>query len=208
LGFPESLPLFPLPDVVLFPGMPLPLHIFEPRYRQMVKDALDGSRLIGMTLLRPGWEADYEGRPAVYPSGCAGRIEQCEALVDGRFNIVLKGLFRFKIKDETEGRPYRTALYEASPEALGDPEALDRAREKVVGAIGQGFGGASVVVIQPELSHDVFANALCQSLDLTPVERQCLLDCDTILDRYTSLSSILEFRALEQAQGRRGAPSA
>jgi Lon protease-like protein len=207
VDFPESLPLFPLPDVVLFPGMPLPLHIFEPRYRQMVRDVLAGNRLIGMALLRPGWEGDYEGRPAVYPAGCAGRVEQSESLEDGRFNIVLKGVFRFRVRGEREGKPYRTAVVEPLPESLGDQAALDAARARVVRAIGEGFG-SSVVVIQPELPHDLFANALSQSLDLAPVERQCLLDCDTIVERYTSLASILEFRALEQAHGRRGAPSA
>ena len=71
---PATLPLFPLPNVVLFPNVFLPLHIFEPRYRAMVADALKGDRLIGMVLLRPGWESDYEGRPPVFPTGCAGLI--------------------------------------------------------------------------------------------------------------------------------------
>jgi len=65
--FSDLLPLFPLPNVVLFPGVFLPLHIFEPRYKEMVADALAGDRIIGMALLRPGWEADYEGRPPIYP---------------------------------------------------------------------------------------------------------------------------------------------
>ncbi len=88
---PPTIPLFPLPNVVLFPNVYLPLHIFEPRYREMVSDALDGDRIIGMVLLRPGWEGDYEGRPAVYPVGCAGLISHAERLSDGRYNIVLQG---------------------------------------------------------------------------------------------------------------------
>ena len=64
---PPTIPIFPLPNVVLFPNVFLPLHIFEPRYRAMVADALKGDRMIGMVLLRPGWEGDYEGRPPVYP---------------------------------------------------------------------------------------------------------------------------------------------
>ena len=64
---PAIIPIFPLPNAVLFPGVFLPLHIFEPRYRAMVADALEGDRLIGMMLLKPGWESDYEGRPPVYP---------------------------------------------------------------------------------------------------------------------------------------------
>ena len=69
---PQEIPLFPLPDVVLFPGVSRPLLIFEPRYREMVADALKGTRIIGMVLLRPGFEKDYEGRPPVYDIGCAG----------------------------------------------------------------------------------------------------------------------------------------
>jgi Lon protease-like protein len=68
---PPAIPIFPLPNVVLFPNVFLPLHIFEPRYKEMVADALAGDRIIGMALLRPGWEGDYEGRPPIYPVGCA-----------------------------------------------------------------------------------------------------------------------------------------
>ena len=65
----DFIPIFPLPNVVLFPNVFLPLHIFEPRYREMVGDALAGDRMIGMTLLKPGWEHEYEGRPPVYATG-------------------------------------------------------------------------------------------------------------------------------------------
>src|SRR5215208_1517291 len=84
---PPTLPLFPLPNVVLFPNVCLPLHVFEPRYRQMVADALDGDRIIGMTLLRPGYEAEYERRPAIYPIGCAGVVTHSQPLADGRYDI-------------------------------------------------------------------------------------------------------------------------
>ena len=88
-SLPSPLPLFPLPDVVLFPHMPLPLHVFEPRYRKMTADAMASHKTIGMTLLKPGWERDYYGRPPVYPVGCAGIVEECWPLEDGRFNIRL-----------------------------------------------------------------------------------------------------------------------
>ncbi len=92
MPLPPVIPVFPLPNVVLFPNVFLPLHIFEPRSREMVTDALAGDRIIGMVLLRPGYRADYEGRPAVYPIGTAGVITHSEALADGRFNIVLRGI--------------------------------------------------------------------------------------------------------------------
>jgi Lon protease-like protein len=75
-ALPPEIPLFPLPDVVLFPGVTRPLLIFEPRYREMVADALKGNRIIGMVLLRPGFEKDYEGRPPIHDIGCAGTIEE------------------------------------------------------------------------------------------------------------------------------------
>ena len=95
---PAELPIFPLPSVVLFPHVCLPLHIFEPRYREMVGDALRGDRLIGMVLLKAGWESDYEGRPPVYEMGCAGLVSHSERLDDGRYNIVLHGLEKFRVK--------------------------------------------------------------------------------------------------------------
>ncbi len=204
---PGFLPLFPLPNAVLFPQMPLPLHVFEPRYRKMVADVLDDHKMIGMTLLRPGWEADYHGRPPIYPSGCAGLLEQCEALEDGCFNIVLKGVTRFRILAEHGGEPYRVATIEALRDEVGDPAALESARRRVTEAIAKAADGPAILALQPELPHDIFVNALCQSLALTPLERQSLLDCNSILDRYAGLLEILNFKLLEDTYGRRGRPT-
>src|SRR6476661_3094275 len=115
----DLLPLFPLPTVVLFPNVFLPLHIFEPRYREMVADALAGDRIIGIVLLRPGWEPEYEGRPAVYRIGCAGVVTNAERLPDGRYNIVLQGLEKFRVIDEDDSRSYRIAQVEGIPENNG-----------------------------------------------------------------------------------------
>src|SRR5512138_2484886 len=97
---PLTIPLFPLPNVVLFPNVCLPLHIFEPRYREMTADALAGDRIIGMVLLRPGWEGNYEGRPPIYEVGCAGLITHAENLDDGRYNLVLRGMEKFRVLRE------------------------------------------------------------------------------------------------------------
>jgi Lon protease-like protein len=199
---PGIIPLFPLPNAVLFPKMTLPLHIFEPRYRKMVQDAWASHRTIGMTLLKPGWEADYQGRPPVFSPGCAGRIEQCESLPDGRFNLVLRGLSRFKVLEEHAGEPYRLASVGALADVVDDDAPLERLRRKVVATIGRATDGPAVLVMQPELPHDVFVNALAQSMGLLPVERQSLLDCDRVLERYERLLEILEFKAVEQACGR------
>ena len=201
---PRVIPLFPLPNVVLFPGMPLPLHVFEPRYRSMVADTLAGPGMIGMVLLRPGWEADYHGRPAVYAVGCAGRMEQCEPLSDGRFDIVLKGASRFRIREEHGGKPYRLASVDPAPETAGETAALDDARTRVLASFGRATDGPPLLVTRADLPHELFVNALCQSLGLTPVEQQSLLDSDSLLDRYARLLEILDFRLLERTYGRGG----
>ena len=97
---PATIPIFPLEDVVLFPNTSRPLQIFEPRYRAMIADALKGDRIIGMVLLRPGYEADYEGRPPVYAIGCAGAITDVKELPDGRYLIVLRGLVKFRVDSD------------------------------------------------------------------------------------------------------------
>src|SRR6516225_2957725 len=105
--------LFPLPNLVMFPQVMQPLHIFEPRYRQLTTEALAGDRLIAVVLLRPGWEANYTGRPDVHPVACLGRIVVEQRLDDGRFNILLRGLSRIRIMEELEtGKQYRAARAE------------------------------------------------------------------------------------------------
>src|SRR5947207_5190808 len=118
----DLLPLFPLPNVVLFPNVFLPLHIFEPRYREMVADALASDRLIGMVLLKPGWERDYEGRPPVYPIGCSGVMTHAEPLPDGRYNIVLRGVERFRIVAEDHELSYRRAAVEPIADGTLSPQ--------------------------------------------------------------------------------------
>ena len=124
---PSTLPLFPLPNVVLFPNVCLPLHIFEARYREMVSDALDGDRIIGMVLLRPGWEGDYEGRPQIYQIGCAGLITHAEKTSDGRYNLVLRGFQKFRIRQEDHQRSYRLAEVDTILEPEPPPTAGGRA---------------------------------------------------------------------------------
>jgi Lon protease-like protein len=99
-----ALPVFPLPNTVMFPGTLLPLHVFEARYRDMTAHVLDGERLMGVVRLRPGFENDYDGRPAVYETASVGRVLAAERLPDGRFNIVLRGLARIAIVHELEAR--------------------------------------------------------------------------------------------------------
>jgi uncharacterized protein len=152
---PPVIPLFPLGDVVLFPRVPVPLHIFEPRYRRMVADALAGPRVVGMVLLRPGWEADYEGRPPVFESGCAGLIDRWEELPDGRYNVVLRGLCRFRVREEHAGEPYRLATVEALPDELGGAGVLEAARQRVVELVARAAEVTTTKVARPDLSHEL-----------------------------------------------------
>src|SRR5438874_12680526 len=109
-NFPGTARLFPLPNLVLFPHVVQPLHVFEPRYRQMTADALAGDRLIALALLKPGWEEDYESRPAVQPVACLGRVVADQLLPDGRYNLLVRGLARLRVRDEVaDDQPYRTA---------------------------------------------------------------------------------------------------
>jgi uncharacterized protein len=197
---PERIPLFPLPNVVLFPQMPMPLHVFEPRYRKMVLDVHRTHQTIGMVLLRPGWEPLYYGRPPIFAVGCAGRLEQCEDLPDGRFNIVLRGQVRIHIRDEHSREPYRVATVEPHPEAPVPLETLDRARQDLITAI-EKASEQEVVSLHGPLPPDLFVNALCQSLDLAPLERQSLLDCNDVLARAKRLIELLAFKRLERQSG-------
>jgi len=107
----SAVPLFPLPNVVLFPRAVLPLHIFEQRYRHMTADALAGDRLVAMALLRNGWEKSYYSRPAIEPVVCVGKILSHEQLPDGKYNFLLQGLLRARVMHEIadENLPYRVA---------------------------------------------------------------------------------------------------
>ena len=129
---PSTIPIFPLPTVVLFPNVFLPLHIFEPRYRQMVTESLAGDRIIGMTLLRSAAEAE-EAQPPVYSVGCSGVITHVERLADGRFNLILRGVEKFQILGEEEpvpGQLYRKAHVASVDDTVGDRDREPLAAER------------------------------------------------------------------------------
>jgi Lon protease-like protein len=196
---PPAIPLFPLPNVVLFPNVFLPLHIFEPRYREMTADALKGDRIIGMVLLRPGWEADYDGRPPIYPIGCAGVITNAERLSDGRYNIVLQGLEKFRVLDEDADRSYRTAHVEGITESNGsdDPASMRAARRRLESLlVPQPTGRGADPKLPPTMPDEDLVNALAQYLELEPVEKQALLERDGLLARCRSLVELLEMKVI------------
>jgi Lon protease-like protein len=129
--------LFPLPNVVLFPKVVQGLHVFEPRYRQLVKDALDGDRFIAIALLKPGWEDQYEDKPAIEPVACLGRVTWHEKLADGRFNLRLRGIARLRIVEEIRtDRLYRVARAETLTETMpADPKEQAKLRFALAEAV-------------------------------------------------------------------------
>ncbi|MGE0713479.1 MAG: LON peptidase substrate-binding domain-containing protein [Planctomycetota bacterium] len=136
--FSGDLPLFPLPEAALLPGGLLPLHVFEPRYRALARDALAGERLIGMAVLEPGFEADYEGAPAIDPTVCLGRIVVEQQLPDGRWNLVLAGLTRAEVLSEDRSRAYRLARVRLIPDEPApelDERLAARRLARYVGAL-------------------------------------------------------------------------
>jgi hypothetical protein len=192
---PPTIPIFPLPNVVLFPNVFLPLHIFEPRYRKMVDEALNGDRIIGMVLLRAGWEGDYEGRPPVYPVGCAGVITHAERLGDGRFNIVLRGMEKFRIVGEDTARIYRQAHVTALPETITETARAEiRGERRRLEALL--VPDANETKMPTSMPDEDLVNALAQYLEFEPVEKQALLERDGLLERCRSLIELLEMKVI------------
>jgi Lon protease-like protein len=190
---PAEIPLFPLPETTLFPGVSQPFVIFEPRYREMIADALKGDRIIGMVRLRPGFEQDYEGRPPIFTVGCAGVIDEYEQLPDGRFIILLRGLTTFRIAGEDQRRPYRLARVTAIPDALEAAERLPlsllRSRiEKLLIAL------LPLGTEPPDgaLDDSAFVNVVAQNLGMPESARQDLLERSSVVERAGALADLLE----------------
>jgi uncharacterized protein len=108
----RPIPLFPLPNCVLFPGVVQPLHIFEPRYKQMISDTLDGPGLIALGLLKEGWEKNYYGTPSIHEITCIGKIVAHEQVEDGKYNLLLHGVTRARVRGEEKQGAYRMATLE------------------------------------------------------------------------------------------------
>lgn len=184
----RRIPLFPLPRVVLLPGAFLPLHIFEPRYRAMVADALSGDSTIGMAMLKPGWELGGP-TPEIFPVGGAGRIVASERLADGRYDIVLEGVFRYRVLDELPPSPYRMARVE---EVESIPFRTDAEASRVCAEAISLFAGISEAMSLPPLPEETLSperlgSELALRLRYEPSELQEVLETDSLATRLDAL---------------------
>jgi uncharacterized protein len=128
-----NLPIFPLPNVVLFPGALLPLHVFEPRYRALTRDVLAGRKLLGIARLKPGFEPNYEGRPAVFEICGVGIVTESVEHSDGRFDLTLRGLARVRIVEELPPTQlYRQVRGEELADLPSDPGLTSAWQRKLI----------------------------------------------------------------------------
>ena len=201
--FSGEVPVFPLPSLVLFPDTIVPLLIFEDRYRAMVKDALEGEKLIAIALLKPGWETQYEGSPPVHERVCVGLIVSHELMADGRYKVLLYGLFRADVVEETQPAPYRKARVKVCEDAVHASQ-VDDLDERLHRALDMIPGRRGRVGRIRRLAADVrgqgggpgrLADAAAEAAELDAGERYRLLAESDVLRRFDLLISLLDKKA-------------
>jgi Lon protease-like protein len=196
-------PLFPLPGASLFPRSQLPLHVFEPRYREMVRDAVEGSGRIAMIQPR---QLDEDNKAPLYASGCVGEIVSIEELEDGRFNIVLLGSHRFRLVSEAKTRsPYRCADIdiqafddeEPPPLSLGERAEVEREARRLGDALGLAVDWAAV----SRLDDEMLVNAIAQVAPFDVGAKQALLEQATLAERADLLVQLMQFHRVAVTGG-------
>jgi len=185
------LSVFPLGGALLFPRMHLPLHIFEPRYRAMISDALARDRRIGMIQPR-----DTASPPALFDIGCVGRIAEVEALDDGRFDIVLEGLARFVVLRELDvTTPFRQV--EAELETVGESEILALAERAALEIESRRFADGLGYAVDWEavsrLDDESLVNGIAQIAPFDTASKQALLEADTLSERSELIVQLMQF---------------
>lgn len=194
----NEIPIFPLPNTVFFPKTLLPLHVFEPRYRRMVEDARKTENLIGVVLLKDGWENDYFGSPDVHDIGSVGKIEYLEKLRDGKFNILLYGLRRVKILDFVQDEPYRVARVEYVKDVNFDHDSFYESyeAEKFLGLVESYFTERGIDNLNDFLklgthSLESIINQVASVVDFSTQSKQNLLEIGALEQRYEKLTRLL-----------------
>ncbi len=192
-------PLFPLPNVILFPKTPLPLYIFEERYRTMVRETLAGNGELVIGLLRGGYEASYAAASVVHEVACLGKIETYEELEDGKYNIVVVGLYRVRIMREVQHSPYRLVEVERLEDTAYDENSSEvMTRQNHLGGLFARFTELATGVKQralelmPQLDFGSLVNMVAMTLNLAIEQKQALLEINEVTQRCDVLIPILQ----------------
>jgi Lon protease-like protein len=192
-------PLFPLPNVVLFPRTPMPLYIFEERYRTMTREALAGNRELVIALLRAGSEPNYAGISAVHEIACLGRIETYEELEDGKFNIVVVGIHRVRIIREVQHSPYRLVEVEKVEDASYNERSAEIIeRHNHLGGLFAKFTELATgmkqhtLELMPQLDFESLVNMVAMTLNLEIEQKQALLEINEAPERCDALIPVLQ----------------
>ena len=202
---PKVVTVFPLDGVLLLPRGSLPLNIFEPRYLNMVDDAMAGDRLIGMVQTRPGGDRE---RPTLAPVGCVGRITSYSETPDGRYLITLTGVCRFLVGEElpvqTPYRQVRADFHAFADDLKPAPEDTVYARRRLLGALRAYLNRRALDVNWDSASNapaEALINSLAMALPFEAAEKQALLEADSLADRETTLVALLEIDAAGGPEG-------
>jgi hypothetical protein len=195
---PALLPLFPLPRTVLFPRTFLPLHIFEPRYREMTRAILGTHHHLLMTLSMATDQPDpLPDSAGVHPVGTLTRIVRAEPLVDGRWNLLVQGVQTVRLYEEHQGTSYRQARFESSSFEAGSPwSRVDRERfYRTLDSYGERFAIGSQIsdLVGLNLDEDALIYTLCLALDFDPVEKQFLLESHSMSALAERLEDLMRF---------------
>ncbi len=192
-------PLFPLPNVVLFPKTPVPLYIFEERYRTMIREAIAGNGELVIALLRTGSESSYSSVSAVHDVACLGKIETYEELEDGKFNIVVVGIHRVRYVREVQHSPYRIVEVEKMEEVSCDERSPDIIRRhNHLASLFARFTELATGVKQhalelmPQLDFESLVNMVAMTLNLPIEQKQELLELDDASRRCDVLIPVLQ----------------
>ena len=210
-GMKLTIPLFPLPNVVLFPKTLRPLHIFEPRYRALVSEAIRTDSLVGMVLLKEGWEAQYDKFPPIETTGCLGRIIQSNRLSDGRYYITLLGLSTFTIEEELEPSLFRRGevsineSFSDVPLSSAEFDRLSQSLEETLTLLD--LNRELSWIRDSTLEPEALVHHWSAFLPFTPAERQFLLESSTIKSQAGRLFDLLLFKRSEHDESQQAGNS-
>lgn len=202
----QPVPVFPLPRVMLFPHAILPLHVFELRYRTMVREALSSERMLAIAQLKPGFETEYHGSPPFHELGCLARINEVEWLPNDCYDLKVLGLCRVNLSRIVKEFPYRAARVEIVEEAPhSDDDPLVRMEQRALLDTCRRWMAAAAAVAgedpppgpSDDLRYEVLVNAACMLLGPDSGEQLNLLAIDSILDRGRRVRELLEKRLLK-----------